>query len=138
MELERWDPWKDFFKIQEEVNGIFNSFFKKLSSSLPGPPIAFSPTLDIYESEHDAVIRVALPGVIQEDIDITLEGKKLIIRGQRDMPTDVRERGYLHQEWRYGRFERVVFLSFTPPEEKFWASYEGGILEIRFPLEERG
>ena len=133
MELERWNPWEDFFSIQKEVNEIFNTFFEKVSFSLPGPPVSFSPLLDIYESEQDTVLRVSLPGVIQEDIDITLEGKKLIIRGVRDKPTDIREGGEIHKEWRYGRFERQVFLPQEPSEENFRASYEGGILEIRFP-----
>jgi len=95
--------------------------------------IKFAPPVDIYETEAEIVVRVALPGVIEEDIDVELKGETLIIRGECDCPLDARKGGYYHQECRYGQFERAIVLPTKVQEDKIKAVLTNGVLEIRAP-----
>ena len=98
----------------------------------------FAPLLDVYEVEGKFVIRMALPGVLEEDIDIALAPDGLTVRGELERPVvaeDVERGGgrALVTEWHYGYFERCVTLPDGFDAEQLRAHVEGGVLEIRVP-----
>jgi HSP20 family protein len=131
MEIERWDPWKELTMLHQEVNNLFDKFFNRVSQTQAARSIKFAPPLDIYETETEIVVRVALPGVIEEDIDVELKGETLIIRGECDCPLDAKKGGYYHQEWRYGQFERTIILPTKVQDKAIKAALTNGVLEIR-------
>ena len=137
MQVEIWDPWKEFNEVQRHVQDAFNSFFSRVSRAEAPHHIAFSPLVDVYEAEKDLVIRTSISGAIQDDIDVTIEGNELTIRGVRDAPADSRHGGYYHREWRYGMFERRVALPRPVEADRVHATYTSGVLEIRLPLAPR-
>ena len=98
-----------------------------------GSQPAFSPVLDVYELEGAFVIRLALPGVLEEDIDIALGGEALTIRGELERPVAADEGRAVVAEWRYGYFERCVALPGGFDAERLRVEVEGGVLEIRVP-----
>ena len=131
MALERWDPWEELTTLHQEVDRLFGNFFNRVSQTRAARDIKFAPPVDVYETETEIVVRVALPGVIEEDIDVELKGETLIIRGECDCPLDAKEGGYHHQEWRYGRFERTVVLPTKVQDNAIKATLTNGVLEIR-------
>ena len=133
MEIERWDPWKELATLHQEVNQLFDNFWGRVSQTQAARSIKFAPPVDVYETETEIVIRVALPGVIEEDIDVELKGETLIIRGECDCPLDAKAGGYYHQEWRYGQFERAVILPTKVQDKEIKAVLTNGVLEIRAP-----
>jgi len=133
MKIERWDPWKELATLHQEVNQLFDNFWGRVSQTQAARSIKFAPPVDVYETETEIVIRVALPGVIEEDIDVELKGETLIIRGECDCPLDVKAGGYYHQEWRYGQFERAVILPTKVQDKAIKAVLTNGVLEIRAP-----
>ena len=81
MTLEKWDPWQEFSTLQQSVNELFNEFFTRFITT---KEIAFTPQVNMYETEKEIILHVALPGTLQEDIDVSLEKDDvLFIRGER-------------------------------------------------------
>ena len=108
-----------------------------------GAEVAFSPVADVYEVEGAFVIRLALPGVLEEDIDISFGPDGLTVRGELERPiaAEVAERGEgraILSEWRYGYFERCIVLPGEFDSGGLRVEVEGGVLEIRVPRGGRG
>jgi HSP20 family protein len=100
---------------------------------LRGASPAFVPIADVLEFENVLVIRLALPGVIEEDIDISFEPDGLTVRGELEPPAIVEEARALLQEWRYGIFERHFALPEDVDRERIHVEIEFGVLELRLP-----
>lgn len=66
MAIEKWDPWQELVRLQQEVNELFSDFFNRFSST---KEISFTPQINMYETEEEVVLNVALPGTLQEDIE---------------------------------------------------------------------
>jgi len=129
MSIEKWDPWQELEKLQQEANELFSNFFNRFSST---KEIAFTPQIDMYETEEDVILNVALPGILQEDIDISLEEEEVLyIRGERPNPHEATVALCHLQELCYGYFERKVQLPARCSNENVKAEYSEGILNIR-------
>lgn len=89
----------------------------------------WTPPMDCYETEQDLRINVHLPGVVLEDIDLTLYHNKLIIKGRRTIT--VEDNVHFHRiERPFGIFERTIMLPFTPDEDDIKATLKNGVLRI--------
>lgn len=128
MAIEKWDPWQELVRLQQEVNELFSDFFNRFSST---KEISFTPQINMYETEEEVVLNVALPGILQEDIDISLEDDVLYIRGERPDPYGTIAGPRHIEELCYGYFERQVQLPAKCFSEKIEADYSDGILNVR-------
>ena len=88
MDLEPWNPWKELERVQAEIDVAIRSVLEKFHRVMPEKPIAFVPAFDIVESEDECRLYLSLPGMEEEDIDITVEGTQLIVRGEREASVD--------------------------------------------------
>ncbi len=129
MSIEKWNPWQELSKLQQEANQLFSNFFKNFSST---KEISFTPQINMYETEKEVVLNVSLPGTLQEDIDISLEEEDILyIRGERPDLYGTIENPRLIEEFLYGYFERQVQLPTKCFSEKIEANYSEGLLNIR-------
>ncbi len=128
MAIEKWNPWQELSKLQQEANELFSNFFKRFSST---KEISFTPQINMYETGKEVILNVSLPGTLQEDIDISLEENVLYIRGERPNPHGAIAGPHHIEELRYGYFERQVQLPARCFSEKIEANYSEGILNIR-------
>ena len=134
MELDRLEPWRTFEQLQRDANRLFREFFEQLAKTeRSSEPLAFSPAVDIYRGPNGLVVRAALPGMIQEDIDIFVDAGVLTVRGERLPPPEARPEDYLMQEWSYGRFERTIRFPRDVDVDGIRASYSEGVLVIILP-----
>ena len=133
MDLEPWDPWREFETVRSEADRIFARFFAKVRQLGGDRPVAFYPTTDVIETGEDYRVFLSLPGCVEEDIDISIEGTALLVRGEREAPYDP-ERCRGHQsEWRYGYFERRVDLPGPVDPDGLDATYRWGVLTVVVP-----
>jgi HSP20 family protein len=133
MDLEPWNPWREFESIREETDRIFERFFSKVRALGGDRPMAFFPTTDLVETGEDFRVFLSLPGCVEEDIDISLEGGTLIVRGEREAPYDAeRCQGHVG-EWRYGYFERRIAFPGPIDPDGLSASYRWGVLTVIVP-----
>ena len=132
-ELTPWNPWKEIERAQAEAEALFEAVFEKLRRVVGGRPISFVPLTDIIEVADEYRLYLSLPGMVEEDIDIALDGDILIIRGEREPPFDLQAVTVHQSQWKYGYFERRVQLPETVDGEAIRATYDGGVLAIRVP-----
>jgi HSP20 family protein len=110
---------------------------------LPREPSSTAPTgmgtaaLNAYEEGDNLVVETPLPGIRPEDIDVSVEGGTLTIRGQARAEEERRERNYFVREYRTGSFSRSVRLPETVDPSACQASFDNGVLRLTFPRAER-
>ena len=97
-------------------------------------PPAFVPRIDVLQIEGAFVIRVAVPGVFEEDIDLSFDTGGIIVRGELQQPPIADEARAIVREWTYGRFERRIELPSAAQRESMSVEVEFGVLELRFPM----
>jgi HSP20 family protein len=129
MAITRWDPWHDVMQNR------MNSFFQELSrnqtdNDQPATAVGFVPPADIYENEHQIVLKLEIPGIRQEDLDIQVENDTLSVRGERSFEKEEKEENFRRVERRYGSFYRAFTLPNTVDADKIQASYENGVLKL--------
>jgi HSP20 family protein len=133
MDLEPWDPWREFEKVHAQAERLFEAFFAKVQEEDRVPPINFLPATDFIETAEDVRLFLSLPGVVEEDIEIAVEEQTLIVRGQRESPYDLERIQPRLAEWRYGYFERRLALPENLSPQDLSASYRWGVLSIVIP-----
>lgn len=91
---------------------------------------SFVPPVDIYEDEHNLVLKLEVPGVNEEDLDIQVENNTLTVKGQRIFEKEEKEENFHRIERRYGSFLRTFRLPNTVDSDKVEAHYDKGVLKI--------
>jgi HSP20 family protein len=127
-------PFRGFYDIQSEMNRVLS---ETLGSLALGPRrrlngnAEWAPALDVLQEDGDIVVRAELPGVKQEDVDITLQNGVLTISGVRQAEEEKEGSGYYVRERRYGSFSRSLALPEGTDESSITARFQDGVLEVR-------
>jgi HSP20 family protein len=94
---------------------------------------AWLPDMDVFDKDGKTVVRLDLPGLKREDIDVTVEGDMLVIHGHREEATEIEEKDYYCAERASGEFSRAITLPEGATAESVEATYTDGILEVVVP-----
>jgi HSP20 family protein len=138
MSITRWDPWGDIVSLREAMNNLLEESFVRPRPGVSGPGMASSLALDVKETPEKFVVTASVPGVPESDIDISILGDTLRIRGQRKEETEETGEGgrWLLRERRFGSFERTVSLPMSVESDNATASFKDGVLTIELPKAE--
>jgi HSP20 family protein len=126
--ITRWDPFRELAQLQDRVNRLFQETGAGHDEGIITG--SFVPPVDIYETEHNIVLKVEVPGVEQKDLDIRIENNTITIRGERKFEKEVKEENFHRVERRYGSFQRSFSLPNTVNTESVTADYENGLLKV--------
>ena len=138
MELEPWrfsdlermfEDWFDDFGSRP-LSRMWPRFARLRGISLEAP------ALDVYEQKDDVIVKAEIPGLTKEEIDISLDGNTLTIKGEKKKEEEVKDEDYYRCERTYGAFSRSIELPVTVQTDKVNASFKNGVLEIRLPKTE--
>jgi HSP20 family protein len=129
MVVTRWDPFRELSSLQNRVNSLFQDYGRSGQDELTSTG-SFVPAVDVYEDEHKVTLKLEIPGVNQEDVDVRLENNTLTIRGERKFEKEEKEENFHRIERRYGSFVRSFVLPNTIDTENVQAGYENGVLKI--------
>jgi HSP20 family protein len=132
MSIIRWDPFRDFISLRDEIDSLFDRFFTRERFISPLER-SWTPSVDIYETKKEVVVRAELPGLSAKDVDITLTENTLTIKGEKKVSDEVKGENYYRVESAYGAFQRTIPLPVPVRNEKVKASFKDGVLEIRLP-----
>src|SRR5229473_3178888 len=129
-----WEPFRGVTTLQDQINRLFNDAFEQTGeeSSLS----SWAPAVDIYETEHELVVKADLPDVDPKDLDIRVENNLLTLRGERKFEKKVSEENYLRVERAYGSFTRSFSLANSVNAEAIQADYQNGVLTLSLPKRE--
>lgn len=111
------------------LDDLFDGALEPVFSEKTG----FTPRIEITEDDNRFLVKAEVPGIKEEDIDVTLRKKALTIKGERKEERERKEGESYRSEWSYGSFERTIPLSFEVEEDKVEASFKDGILSIELP-----
>src|SRR4051812_32903138 len=129
MAITRWDPFQELASLQNRVNSLFQDYGRTGQEELTTTG-SFVPAVDVYEDEHKVTLKLEIPGIKQEDVDVRLENNTLTVRGERNFEKEEKEENFHRIERRYGSFARSFTLPNTVDAEKVAASYKNGVLEL--------
>jgi HSP20 family protein len=128
MALLQWDPWRELTAFERQVNDLLGRTTRG-TAAVAG----WAPPLEAFHTKDDFVIRLEVPGVPPEDVDVHVSDNMLVIRGERHFQDEVEEGSFLRRERAYGRFERQVLLPEGTDTEAIRATFDLGVLEVRIP-----
>jgi HSP20 family protein len=137
MALARWTPMWNLASFQDEMNRMFQEFFRGGTGEEAGWGLrTWTPAVDIYDTDDALVLKAELPGVSKDDVSIEIHNNTLILRGERKHEAEVKEGDYYRAERAYGTFQRSFVLPTLVDQDKVQATYTDGVLELRLPKSE--
>lgn len=129
MAVVRWDPWGELAALQRDVGELFNRTTPETRRP-GGNPV---PPIDAFRTEDGLVVRVELPGMKHDDVDVSVDDGALTISGERQVDGSVAEDAWLRRERPIGAFQRSFSLPEGTDPEKIEASFDNGLLELHIP-----
>jgi HSP20 family protein len=128
MTITRFDPFRDLGRFFGDV------YLRDEELTSRGNWV---PPVDIFETAgRDLVIKVELPDINREDVEVTVENNTLTLKGTKNFPTDIKEEQFRRVERRYGSFARSFTLPNTVDATKVSAEYKNGVLTVKLPFRE--
>lgn len=125
----------------EEVERMFEPLreLERMSWTLPRLAATRSydlPAVNVWEGAEEAVVTTELPGINPADVEITVKGRSLILKGSRKAE-ELKEGEYFHRRERWsGDFDKTIELPFEVEADKVSAKYAKGVLTVRVPRAE--
>lgn len=134
--ITRWEPMRGMRRLHDTLDRLMDDTFQ--SDSGLSLHEGFAP-IDVYQTEDEVVIEALMPGVKPDNLDVSLMGDTLSIRGEvrqeREVSDDA-DRDYLIRERRYQRYSRTLRLPTLIQAEKAEAEFENGVLRLTLPKAE--
>jgi HSP20 family protein len=140
MTLTRFVPFRsplaDMAVLQNRLNSIFNDFALPEGEQESLAMGNFIPPVDVYEDANQLVMKLEVPGIKQEDLDVRVENQTLTVKGERKFEKNEKEENFHRIERRYGSFTRSFTLPQTVDTGAVKANYEHGLLTISLAKKE--
>jgi HSP20 family protein len=132
-ELVRWEPGREMTSLRDAMDRLFEDAFIRPGWFAPAWGAAEMLPVDVYETGDAVVVKATVPGVKPEEIDVTVTGELLTIKGEFKQEAKVEKPNYLRQERRFGSFCRQVGLPAGVNADKANATFENGVLTLEMP-----
>ena len=132
--LTRWEPFRELSTMQDRMNRM-NRLFRE-SYSPEGPEEALTtttlaPPVDIYEDEHNIILKMEVPGIDEKDLDVRIQNNTLTVHGERKIEKEEKEENFRRVERQYGEFTRSFTLPSSVDSGQVSAHYDRGVLKIK-------
>ena len=138
MKIERWDPSHEMVSLRDAMNFLFQESFVQPAGPRPERGAAtFALPLDVTEGENDFVVTASLPGIKPEEVQTTVLGDTLTIRGESKATAELKGQNWLVRERRNGSFQRSVSLGTPINADEATAQFEHGVLTLTLPKSEQ-
>jgi len=136
MNLIRWQPFSDMVTLRQAMDRLFEDSFVRPShlTGLFGDE-AETP-IDMYQTDENVVVKASVPGIKPEEVDVTITGDTLTIKGETKTEEEVKKENYFRKERSYGAFSRSILLPTSLQTDKAEASFENGVLTLTIPKAE--
>jgi len=140
------DPFATMQRLAAEMDGLFSSFgfgrspwlARHTNWSMPSlSQMAWSPQLEVEERDNQLVVRLDLPGLNKEDVQISVADDVLTISGERKQEREEKREGFYHSERSYGNFQRSIPLPDGVNPDQVKANFRNGVLEVTMPAPQR-
>ncbi len=131
--LTRWEPMREIMTLREAMDRLFDdAFTRPLSLSA----VSAMPAIDLYQTNDEVIVKAALPGLKADEVQISVTGDVLTLRGEFKQEEEKKEATWHIRERRFGSFERSVMLPTDVQTDKARADFENGVLTVTLPKAE--
>jgi HSP20 family protein len=127
MFIRRLYPVQQSAAVRNQVNSFFQDLADEKNSATAGK---FVPAVDIYDDGEKVVVKLEIPGVKEEDVDIRVENQTLSVRGERKFEAEEKQENFQRVERHYGNFYRSFTLPTSVDTENIAATYDAGVLKL--------
>jgi HSP20 family protein len=135
--ITRYDPLGEMVSLRSAMDRLFeDSFVSPLTWRTISGGETLAPPIDVHETADELVVTSALPGVKAEDVEITMTGQTLTMRGEFKADEQINRDQYLYRERRYGTFSRTLQLPVRVQGDRTEATFENGVLTLHIPKAE--
>jgi HSP20 family protein len=132
--LTRWEPAREMMTLREAMDRLFDDAFTR-PFSMTGNLSAL-PAIDMYQTDDEVVVKAVVPGVKADDVQISVTGDLLTIKGETRLKEETKEKAWHIREQRWGSFERRISLPTDVVADQARADFEDGVLTISLPKAE--
>jgi HSP20 family protein len=135
-DITRWDPFAEMASFRNAIDRMFDEVrpFRSFFGDGNGTQTYFP--VDVFETDEDVVVKASLPGFKPEDIDISVHGDVLTIKGELKEEKEDKAKNWYRRERRYGSTVRQITLPAEVSTEKADAQFEEGVLRLTLPKSE--
>ncbi len=123
-------------ELQRQMNQVFESFWGKMDRPLAGFDLPFgdqAPRSDVVETADGVEVTVELPGMAQQDVEVSLSGDTLTVKGEKKIEKQEEKKGYYVSERSYGSIYRTIPLPSGTDTDKADAAFKNGVLTVKIP-----
>jgi len=132
--ITRFDPLNEMVSLRSAMDRLFeDSFVSPLSWRTISGGETMAPAIDVHETADELVVSAALPGIKAEDVEITMTGQTLSLRGEFKADQQVKQEQYLYRERRFGSFSRTLQLPVRVQGDQARADFTDGVLTLTIP-----
>ena len=136
MRLKVWEPYRAFKPFHKDFDWFSKEFGRGPQNAEGQSEAAWTPRVDVYETEQNYVLTADLPGLKKEEINIDLNDNTLTLKGEKKFEEKVEKDNYVRLERTYGSFARSFTLSDDVNPDSITANYKDGVLEVTLPKKE--
>ena len=133
-EVTPWRPLRELSNLRKEMDDLWGNLTGE-KEFLPRKG-EWMPAVDVSETKDSLIVKAEIPGMESKDIDISLSGDLLTIKGEKKQKTEEKKENYHRIETHYGAFSRTIRVPVSVNSEKIKASYDNGVLKITLPKKE--
>ncbi|MGD1941458.1 MAG: Hsp20/alpha crystallin family protein [Leptolyngbyaceae cyanobacterium] len=130
-DLKHWEPFGEVDTLRKEMDNLLERFVPDFGRSMDGA--VFVPSAEMDETDTEFHLKLEVPGMSADDLDIEVSDEAVLITGERKSETKSEEDGVRRSEFYYGKFERYVPLPSQIQRDKVAAEYKDGILTLTLP-----
>jgi HSP20 family protein len=132
--LANWEPFRQSSTMQDRTNRMNRLFRELRNSEAPEEALtatSFAPPVDIYEDEHNITLKLEVPGIDENDIDVRIDNSTLTVHGERKIEKEEKEENFRRVERQYGTFTRTFTLPSSVDPGQVSAHYDKGVLKVK-------
>lgn len=132
--VDSWEPFGEIDTLRKEMNNLLEQFTSNLPNN--GDGLAFMPSAEMDETEKEICLKLEVPGIQANDLDIEVMDDSVSIKGERKSESKIEANGKFHSEFHYGKFERLIPLPAHVAKDQVVAEYKDGVLSLTIPKTE--
>ncbi len=136
MDLIQWRPFREVSRLRNEMDRLWDDYFGPGRRALRPLEEAWLPAVDVSETGDKITVKAEIPGMEAKDIEISMVGDTLTLKGEKKAEREEKEENYHMVERSYGSFSRSMKLPATVDADKVEATYKNGVLTIVLPKKE--
>lgn len=129
MAIRKWSPWTEMASMQRELDRTFRDFMERGPWAFWRRNGGWEPTAELVETNDNLILTVELPGVESGDVDISLEGGAVLVKGEKRGLDQSDVKVHLGERY-YGSFERKIALPAAALPEEVKANLVNGVLIV--------